>query len=104
MLQNIKKVQMNRQYYVYIMTNKRNTVLYTGITNDLKRRVYQHKKRLIDGFTKKYNIKKLIYYEVFEDPQNAILREKQIKAGARQKKVDLIERINKEWRDLYDEI
>ncbi|MEE9609703.1 MAG: GIY-YIG nuclease family protein [Desulfatiglandales bacterium] len=95
---------MNRQYYVYIMTNKRNTVLYTGITNDLKRRVYQHKKRLIDGFTKKYNIKKLIYYEVFEDPQNAILREKQIKAGARQKKVDLIERINKEWRDLYDEI
>ncbi len=95
---------MNRQYYVYIMTNKRNTVLYTGITNDLKRRVYQHKKRLIDGFTKKYNIKKLIYYEVFEDPQNAILREKQIKAGSRQKKVDLIERINKEWRDLYDEI
>ncbi len=95
---------MNRQYYVYIMTNKRNTVLYTGITNDLKRRAYEHKEKLVDGFTKKYNITKLVYYEVFADPENAILREKQIKAGSRQKKIDLISSINKEWLDLYEEI
>jgi putative endonuclease len=84
------------------MTNKRNTVLYTGITNDLKRRVYEHKEKLVDGFTKKYNITKLVYYEVFADPENAILREKQIKAGSRQKKIDLISSINREWLDLYE--
>ncbi len=97
-------ISMNRQYYVYIMTNKSNTVLYTGITNDLKKRVYEHKEKLVDGFTKKYNITKLVYYEVFEDPENAILREKQIKAGSRQKKIDLINNINREWMDLYEEI
>ena len=86
------------------MTNKHNTVLYTGITNDLKRRVYEHKEKLVDGFTKKYNITKLVYYEVFEDPENAILREKQIKAGSRQKKIDLINSINSEWMNLYEEI
>ena len=95
---------MKRQYYVYILTNKHNTVLYTGITNDLKRRVYEHKEKLVDGFTKKYNITKLVYYEVFEDPEDAILREKQIKAGSRQKKIDLINRINREWMNLYEEI
>ncbi|MDI6790042.1 MAG: GIY-YIG nuclease family protein [Thermodesulfobacteriota bacterium] len=95
---------MNRQYYVYIMTNKRNTVLYTGMTNDLKRRVFEHKEKLVDGFTKKYNITKLVYYEVLEDPENAILREKQIKAGSRQKKIDLINNKNREWLDLYEEI
>jgi putative endonuclease len=95
---------MKRQYYVYILTNKHNTVLYTGITNDLKRRVYEHKEKLVDGFTKKYNITKLVYYEVFEDPENAILREKQIKAGSRQKKIDLINSINREWINLYEEI
>ena len=94
---------MKRQYYVYILTNKHNTVLYTGITNDLKRRVYEHKEKLVDGFTKKYNITKLVYYEVFEDPENAILREKQIKAGSRQKKIDLINNINREWINLYEE-
>jgi len=62
---------MDRQYYVYIMTNKHNKVLYTGITNDLKRRVYQHKEKLVNGITKKYNITKLVYYEVFQDPENA---------------------------------
>ncbi|MEW6328429.1 MAG: GIY-YIG nuclease family protein [Thermodesulfobacteriota bacterium] len=77
-------------HYVYILTNKRNTVLYTGMTNDLKRRVFEHKEKLVDGFTKKYNVTKLVYYEVFDDPENAILREKQIKAGSRQKKIDLI--------------
>jgi len=86
------------------MTNKHNTVLYTGITNDLKRRVYEHKNKLVDGFTKKYNITKLVYYEVFYDPENAILREKQIKAGSRQKKIDLINSMNSCWQDLYDEI
>lgn len=95
---------MKRQYYIYILTNKHNTVLYTGITNDLKRRVYEHKEKLVDGFTKKYNITKLVYYEVFEDPENAILREKQIKAGSRQKKIDLINSINREWINLYEEI
>ena len=67
--------RMNRQYYIYMMTNKRNTAVYTGVTNSLKRRVYEHKEKLVDGFTKKYNITKLVYYEVFEDIENAILRE-----------------------------
>jgi len=93
---------MDRQYYVYIMTNKHNTVLYTGITNDLKRRVYKHKEKLVNGFIKKYNITKLVYYEVFDDPENAILREKQIKAGSRQKKIDLINSINGKWLSLYE--
>ena len=89
------------QYYVYIMTNSRNTVLYTGINNDLKKRIYEHKEKLAEGFTKKYNISKLVYYEFFEDPENAILREKQIKAGSRQKKIDLINAGNRDWSDLY---
>ena len=95
---------MSKQYYVYIMTNKNNRVLYTGITNDLKRRAYEHKEKLIDGFTKKYNVSKLVYYEALEDPENAILREKKIKAGSRQKKIDLINTINQEWADLYREL
>ena len=95
---------MSKQYYVYIMTNKNNRVLYTGITSDLKRRVYEHKEKLVRGFTKKYNVSKLVYFEIYEDPENAILREKKIKAGSRQKKIDLINGINKEWNDLYGEI
>jgi len=95
---------VSKQYYVYIMTNIRNTVLYAGVTNDLIRRVYEHKQKLVDGFTKKYNIVKLVYYEVFEDIENAILREKHIKAGSRQKKVQLINSMNRGWRDLYDEL
>ena len=95
---------MNRQYYVYIMTNPRDTVLYTGITTDLKRRVYEHKKKMIDGFTKRYNINKLVYYEVFMGPENAILREKQIKAGSRKKKIGLINKMNGAWLDLYEKI
>ena len=95
---------MSKQYYVYIMTNKHNTVLYTGITNNLIRRVYEHKEKLVAGFTKKYNITKLVYYEVFDDPENAISREKQIKAGSRQNKIQLITSINREWRDLYKQI
>ena len=71
------------------MTNKHNKVLYTGITSDLKRRVYEHKEKLIPGFTKQYNVSKLVYYEIYQDPENAILREKQIKSGSRQKKIPI---------------
>ena len=95
---------MGKQYYVYIMTNRNNTVLYTGVTNNLIRRIYEHKEKLVDGFAKKYNITKLVYYEVFGDIENAIYREKQIKAGSRQKKINLINRMNKVWRDLYGEL
>jgi len=95
---------MNKQYFVYIMANKNNTTLYTGVTNDLKRRVYEHKEKIVGGFTKKYNLNKLVYYEIFEDPENAILREKQIKGGSRQRKIDLINSLNKEWQDLYQQI
>ncbi len=93
---------MSQQYYIYIMTNKYNTVLYTGMTNNLQRRVYEHKEKIIEGFTKKYNITKLVYYEIFEDAYTAISREKQIKAGSRQKKIDLVNSMNQEWQDLYD--
>ena len=95
---------MNKQYYIYIITNKTNRVLYTGITSDLKKRIYQHKNKVIEGFTSKYNVNKLVYYEIFEDPENAILREKQIKAGSRKNKIKLIENMNKDWKDIYDEI
>ena len=95
---------MDKQYYVYIMTNKNNTVLYTGVTNDLKRRVYEHKNKLTDGFTKKYNITKLIYFEVGRDAAATIAREKQIKAGSRAKKTALVNTINPDWRDLYNEL
>jgi putative endonuclease len=83
------------------MTNSRNTVLYTGVTNDLKRRVYEHKSGLIEGFTKKYNLTKLVYYEVCGDIEGAIIREKQIKGGSRQDKLNLVNAANKEWRDMY---
>jgi putative endonuclease len=86
------------------MTNKSNTVLYTGITGDIKKRIYEHKNKVVEGFTKRYNIDKLVYYEVFEDPYNAITREKQIKSGSREKKVELINSFNKEWKDFYNEI
>ena len=94
--------KVSNRYYVYIMTNKNNTVLYTGVTNDLIRRVHEHKEKMTKGFTKKYNINKLVYYEAFDIVYNAIAREKQIKAGSRQKKIDLINSMNKEWEDLYD--
>jgi len=86
------------------MTNKRKTVLYTGVTNDLKKRVYEHKVKLVAGFTKKYNTDRLLYYEIFDDIYNAIAREKQIKAGSRQKKINLINSKNPAWKDLYDDL
>jgi putative endonuclease len=95
---------MNKQYYVYIMTNRHNGVLYTGVTSNLKKRVYEHKEKVVEGFTKRYNITKLIYFEVFDDPENAIMREKKIKAGSRQKKIDLVNSRNQRWLDLYEDI
>ena len=86
------------------MTNKWNRVLYTGVTSDLKRRVYEHKNKLVPGFTEKYQANKLVYYEASENIEGAILREKQIKGGARHDKVQLVNTMNKEWRDLYDEL
>jgi putative endonuclease len=88
-----------RDYFVYIMTNKSKT-LYTGVTNNLVRRVYEHKNKLIEGFTKKYNINKLVHFELFDNPGDAIKREKQIKGWLRKKKIDLIESMNPEWKDL----
>ena len=95
---------MDKQYYIYIITNKRNTVLYIGITSSLQKRIYEHRTKAIDGFTKKYNVSKLVYYEIFEDPENAILREKQIKSWSRERKIDLISSVNREWKDLYKDI
>ena len=90
--------------YVYLMTNKNNTVIYTGVTSDLQKRIFEHKEDFVDGFTKKYNIDKLVYYEVFESIVDAITREKQIKAGSRQKKSDFINKINPTFKDLYYEL
>lgn len=93
-----------KQYFVYIMTNKLNTVIYTGVTNNLRRRVFEHKEKIGSKFTKRYNINKLVYFEIYQDAYNAIAREKQIKAGSRQKKIDLINSMNPEWKDLYDSL
>lgn len=94
---------MQNQFFVYIITNKNNTVLYTGMTNNLIRRIYEHKNKLIDGFSKKYNCKKLVWYEIHETSFNAIAREKQLKAGSRKKKIELIEKLNHDWEDLSKE-
>ncbi len=93
-----------KQYYVYIMTNQWNTVLYTGVTNDLKRRVHEHKSKLVEGFTKRYNVDKLVFYEISMDIEGAILREKQIKGGSRSKKIALVDGMNPGWKDLYDDL
>jgi putative endonuclease len=91
-------------YFVYILTNAWNMVLYTGVTSDLKARVYQHPEKLLPGFTNRYNVSKLVYYEAGYAAAGAITREKQIKAGSRQKKIELVNRMNPEWRDLYEEL
>lgn len=90
-----------KEYYVYIMTNKPRT-LYTGVTGSLVKRVYEHKQKMISGFTKKYNITKLVYYDITNSVEAAIVIEKQIKGWSRQKKIDLIQSQNPEWRDLSD--
>jgi putative endonuclease len=86
------------------MTNIHNTVIYSGVTNNLARRVYEHKNGLGGIFTKRYNINKLVYYEITDNVYSALLREKKIKGGSRQKKIDLVNRLNREWKDLYHEI
>ena len=92
----------DRQYCVYIMTNRSGT-LYTGVTNNIKQRVHQHKNKLIDGFTKKYNIDRLIYVETFSDIYSAIAREKTIKGWLRKKKIELINEANPDWKDLSED-
>jgi putative endonuclease len=93
-----------RYYFVYILANKPDGVLYTGVTNDLKRRMFEHKSGEGGGFARRYNVDRLVYYEVIEEALTAITREKQIKAGPRRKKVALIETLNPQWKDLYDEL
>jgi putative endonuclease len=93
-----------RNYFVYILANRPDGALYTGVTNDLKRRVFEHKTKAGGGFTMRYNVDRLVYFEVFDDSLAAITREKQIKAGPRKKKVELIESVNRRWIDLYDEL
>ncbi len=95
---------VGKEYCVYIMTNAHNTVIYCGVTNNLARRVYEHKNGLGGIFTKKYNVNKLVYYEVGDNVNAALEREKQIKSGSRKKKMDLVNSVNPEWKDLFDEI
>ena len=95
---------VGREYCVYLMTNAHNTVIYCGVTNNLARRVYEHKNGLGGIFTKKYNVNKLVYYEIGDNVNAALAREKQIKGGSRKKKIDLINGVNPEWKDLFDEI
>ena len=91
-----------KQGFVYILTSTRNTVLYTGVTSNLQRRIFEHRSKLVQGFTKKYNCTRLVYYEIHDDIESAIAREKQIKAGSREKKLALINAMNPTWADLYE--
>jgi putative endonuclease len=95
---------MNKSFYVYILANKRNGTLYTGVTSSLIKRVYEHKNEFVDGFSKKYETKMLVYYEPIDSAEEAIRREKQIKAWKREWKLNHIEEMNPEWRDLYAEL
>ena len=92
-----------KQYYIYIITNKPNGTLYIGVTNNIARRIYEHKHGLVEGFSKKYHLHILVYYEIFNDVKEAIIREKQMKKWKRDWKIRLIEEFNPEWKDLYDE-
>jgi putative endonuclease len=96
--------EVMKQYYVYILASKRNGTLYIGVTNDLIKRVYEHKNELAKGFTEKYGVHKLVYFEATENIEGAILREKQMKWWHRDWKIKLIEKTNPSWKDLYDEI
>ena len=95
---------MDKQYYVYILASRKNGTLYIGITSDLVKRVWEHKEKAVKGFTSKYGIEKLVYYEIFDDPENAIKREKRLKEYKLQWKIGLIEKSKPEWKDLYEEI
>ena len=91
-------------FYIYAMTNRTNAVLYIGVTNDLKRRVFEHKNEIVEGFTKRYKLHKLVYYEIYADAYTAISREKQLKRWKREKKDNLISLKNPEWDDLYERL
>lgn len=96
---------MQKNGYVYILTNKNNSVLYVGVTSNLEQRIWQHRTgKFPDSFTSRYNVKKFVYYELFISVEDAIVREKQLKAGSRQKKIDLINMSNPKWTDLFDTI
>ena len=95
---------MTKQMYVYILATKKNGTLYIGVTNDLVRRVYQHRENLIDGFTKEYGVHRLVYFEIYDDPERAIQREKTMKRYVRQWKINLIEQDDPDWTDLYESI
>jgi len=95
---------MTKQPAVYILASKRNGTLYIGVTSNLPARVWQHKNDLVEGFTQKYRVHKLVYFEMFDDMREAIQREKRLKKWRRQWKIDLIEKANPQWRDLFDEI
>ena len=95
---------MVRSYWVYILTNRRNGTLYIGVTNNLARRVWEHRQKVVPGFTQKYNLTRLVYFEETTDVRSAIAREKQLKGWLRAKKVALIEGVNPQWRDLYGDI
>jgi|SRR5579885_535385 len=97
-------MSQNKTYYVYILANKRNGTLYIGVTNNLIKRVYEHKNNLVEGFTKKYRVPMLVYYEIINSIEEAIKREKRLKKWDRNSKLSLIERKNPEWEDLYEEI
>ena len=92
-----------QHFYIYLMSNPGRTVLYTGVTRNLVKRVWQHKEKVADGFTKKYNVTDLVYYEIFDSPLEAIEREKQIKSWSRKRKNQLVEAENSSWKDLYEE-
>jgi len=92
----------SRQYTIYIITNKSNKVIYIGVTNNLERRIFEHKNKLVEGFTKKYNLTKLVYYEATDDVESAIRREKQLKNWHRDWKINLINQFNPEWKDLSE--
>ncbi len=95
---------MQKTYYVYILASKRNGTLYIGVTNDLARRVWEHSEGMVPGFTKKHDVKLLVYFEVFEDVQAAIAREKRLKKYKREWKINLIQQHNVEWRDLAEDL
>jgi len=95
---------VKENFYVYILTNKSHHVVYTGVTSDLVKRIWQHKNKTADGFTSKYNVNKLVYFEVYDDAENAIKREKNLKDWKRDWKDQLIEKENPDWQDLYQDI
>lgn len=98
------RTKMEKQFVVYILSNKKDGVLYIGVTSNLQKRIWEHKNKVVDGFSKKYNLQKLIYYEAHENAESAIKREKRLKKYKREQKIKLIEKDNKDWNDLYNKL